>query len=356
MDNLGRAVRICVLLAVLLTLCVGAAWGFSIAKEIKLGEDISKEVEKEMPLSKNEQWQHDIDAMGKKFVPYLERKDIPYHFHIVDAKDEINAFSVPGGYVYFTERMWKILTPDERAGVLGHEIAHSDKRHAVDQMIGSTQRALWTIPIAILTGGAGLDFLLAGNMAMAMRYSRKMEREADEVGTKLMQQAGYNPAGMVTAMKKLLHIEAAVNHYEISQIFSSHPDTGKRIDYLGQEAKELGARPDELDLKYVEAPSCLGNITGKLKDINVFAARTASALNYGQKVQIRKVLWDDKLQALTPQPIAEATVLTPGTHPTLVVATDKEQSFIEVMEGDGIFAMDQAKLPEPTAKTEATSP
>src|SRR5690349_17261537 len=99
-----------------------AVLAFSVNQEIQLGKEVSLEVEKEMPLSKNEKWQKDVAEMGARFVPLVKRKEIPYQFHIVDAKDQINAFALPGGYVYFTERMWKIMTPDERAAVMAHEI------------------------------------------------------------------------------------------------------------------------------------------------------------------------------------------------------------------------------------------
>ncbi|OFX14375.1 MAG: hypothetical protein A2Z18_10990 [Armatimonadetes bacterium RBG_16_58_9] len=112
-----------------LGIAAGAASGFSLEDEIKLGQEVAKEVEKEMPPSENQKWQDEISEMGKRFLPYVGRKDIPYHFRIVQAREKINAFALPGGYVYFTERMWQIMTPAERAGILAHEITHCDQRH-----------------------------------------------------------------------------------------------------------------------------------------------------------------------------------------------------------------------------------
>ncbi len=94
-----------------------------------------------MPPSKNQKWQDEIAALGNRLVPYVTRKEIPYHFNIVADKDNtVNAFALPGGYVYFTEHMWLILTPDERAAVLAHEITHCDMRHGINEASNEQQR------------------------------------------------------------------------------------------------------------------------------------------------------------------------------------------------------------------------
>jgi len=330
-------------------LSAATAHAFSIKQEIDLGKTSSQEVEKEMPLSKNKKWQDDIAAMGKRFIPFLKRKEIPYHFAIVtDKEDTINAFSLPGGYVYFTEHMWKILTPDERAAVMAHEIEHSDQRHAVDEMLKSQQRMLWTLPLVVLSGGvAGVgEAAMWGNILVDARYSRKMERQADELGIDLDRRAGFNPAGMVTAMKKLLSIETDINRYEVSSIFMDHPDTLKRVEYLTQAAIAMGVKPEDLELKKVEDPSRLGNITKKSVDLDVMYARLAEPVSYGDRLAIKKMLWDDDKQALAPKTVAIATVLTPGRFPALVLASHIDYNFSDVMIGDGVYP---APPPAPVA-------
>lgn len=331
-------------MAVTLALVIASASAaFSVRDEIKLGEDASKEVQKKWPLSKNETWQKDIDEMGKKLTAYVKRKDIPYHFYVVQADNELNAFALPGGYVYFTERMWKIMTPDERAAVMAHEITHCDHRHGVDMMLKSQRTALWSLPLLIATGGAGevaWNVVAWGGLAIQERYSRKMERDADESGIKLCAQAGYNPAGAVTSMIKLLHITNNENHYEVSDIFADHPDTQKRIDYLTKAAISLGADKSSLTLKAVDDPTRIGNITGHLKDLNMMSARTSVRLKYGQKVAIKKVLWDDDKKVLMPKTIAILTVLTPGNLPILVYDSNEKFNFGDIMEGDGVYPIE----------------
>lgn len=338
MNDLGlRRAALGVLIIVVLAASAGACLAVSLQQEIKIGQEASVEVEKEMPLSKNKAEQDAIEAMGKKLIPFVKRKSIPYHFRIVVPKDHmLNAFALPGGYVYFTERMWTILTPDERAAVMAHEISHCDLRHGIDQSIKEQQRLLWTLPLIAL-GGSGGEAWMVGNMAVSARYSRVCERQADENGMRLLHKAGFNPAGAVTSMKKLLSIENDQNHYEVSAIFADHPDTQKRVDYLTQEAIALGAMPSEFELPIVDDPQRLGNITRKVPDMAVLYARTSTPLQYDQKVLIKKMLWDDKKNALGPVTIAEAVVLTPGTLPTLVLVADELYNHADVMVGDGVY-------------------
>ena len=335
--------------SVLLITASVSVLAFSVKEEVKLGTAAAAEVEKEMPPSKNAQWQSDIDAMGQRFMPYLTRKDFPYSFKIVDAKDQINAFSLPGGFVYFTERMWRIMTPDERAAVMAHEIIHCDKRHGVDQMLKSQQRALWMLPLIVASGGAAAELILLGNMAISQRYSQKMERQADELGIQLLAKAGYDPAGSVTSMKKLLNLESDTNRYEVSAIFASHPETLKRINYLTDAALKLGAKPQSLELKAVDDPDRLGNITAARVDNSIVSASTTKPLERGQKVLIKKMLWDDDARALRPKTIMTATVLTPGKLPLLTLRHNEEHVFAEVMAGDGVYPAESPPAPTPAA-------
>lgn len=310
----------------------------SLAAEIKIGQEASVEVEKEMPLSKIQKYQDDIAALGQKLVQFVTRKDIPYHFHVVTDKDKtVNAFALPGGYVYCTERMWSILTPDERAAVLAHEITHCDMRHGINESIKQQQRMLWTLPLIVLGGGGGAEAWMMGNWAVNARYSRIDERQADELGIQLLHKAGFNTAGSVTSMKKLLSIENDQNRYEVSAIFADHPDTQKRVDYLTQAAISYGAKPSELELPMVNDPARLGNIIKKVPDMAVLYARTSTPLEYGQRVLLKKMLWDDDKKTLGPKTIAEATVLTPGKLPTLVLVNEDKYNRGDVMVGDGVY-------------------
>ena len=195
------------------------------------------------------------------------------------------------------------------------------------------------LPLIIATGGAGGELVLLGNMAVSQRYSRTMERQADELGIQLLAKAGFDPAGSVTSMKKLLNLESDSNHYEVSAIFASHPDTLRRIDYLTQSAMKLGAKPQNLELKAVDDPNRLGNLTAARVDINIVTASTTQPLERGRKVLIKKMLWDDDARALRPKTIMSATVLTPGRRPLLTLQHTDEHSFAEACRYGGRWSV-----------------
>jgi predicted Zn-dependent protease len=334
-----RRVSSVVLAVTALFLAAASCGAVSLREEIKIGEDTTKIVLKQMPLLKDQKQQDSIGVLGHKLVPFVKRKDIPYHFAIVTDKDNsINAFALPGGYVFFTERMWKLLTPDERAAVMAHEMTHCDLRHGINESIKQQQRMLWTLPLIALGGGVGAEAWMFGNMAVNARYSRVAEREADEQGIQLAVKAGFSPAGAVTSMKKLLSIENDTNRYEVSALFADHPDTEKRVDYLTQQALKLGAKPSQLELAADDDPSRIGNISKKIPDLSVLYARSSQSLEFGQKVLIKKMLWDEDKKALDPKVIAEATVLTPGRFPTLVLSNYKDYNISDVMIGDGVYS------------------
>lgn len=333
-----RRVRLFIFVLVGLLLLAGSCSGVSLRDEIKQGEEISKLVIKEMPLLDDQKQQDAISALGRRLAVHVKRKEIPYHFAIVkDKENSVNAFALPGGYIFFTERMWRILTPDERAAVLAHEITHCDLRHGINESIKQQQRMLWTLPLIVFGGGAGAEAWMFGNMAINARYSRINEREADEQGIRLTKLAGFNPAGAVTSMKKLLSIEQDINRYEISSLFASHPDTQKRIEYLTSQATKMGADASQLELLMNDDPSRIGNIIRKVPDLSVLYARSSKPLQFGQKVVIKKMLWDEDKRVLDPRVIAEATVLTPGRLPTLVLTNYKDYNISDVMVGDGVY-------------------
>ncbi|NLN76357.1 MAG: hypothetical protein GX139_08600, partial [Armatimonadetes bacterium] len=93
-----------------------------------------------------------------------------------------------------------------------------------------------------------------------------------------------------------------------------------------------------LDLPMVDDPARLGNVTKKAADMQIVYAKTSQSLEFGAKVIIKKMLWDENNQALEPKVIAEATVLTPGRFPTLALTEDKDSSTWGVMPGDGVYA------------------
>lgn len=324
-------------------------------EEIELGRKTAIEVEKEYPLTDNKEWSAEIDKLGKSLTPYVKRKNLPYSFKIikekVDGENQVDAFSLPGGPVYMSERLWRILTRDERLGVLAHEIAHVDKRHAIDTMSEMQRRNLWSTAILIVTGAPDNILNAAGlaNQLYTLKFSRKRETEADMTSVDLCRMSGANPAGIVTAMKKLLRIEQESGDSSV-KILSTHPQTQDRVVYLTKRCEELGLKPDDLEVKYKDQPDRIGDVVSKAKGSKsdkVLNVSTIRPLSLGESIWIKKPLWDDSANAVVPVLVAKGKALTTGNKAQIRIVMEQDFEYADIESGDGIYPAPLPKVPSP---------
>ena len=171
-----------------------------------------------------------------------------WHFFVIDEKD-VNAFSLPGGYVYINSGLLKMVrSDDELAGVLGHEITHSEHHHL--QALSHEQSKMTTEMMGILlaaivahVNSRDMANLAAGTQYTQMgilntRYSQAAERDADHGGTIFMAKAGYNPVGMLTFMQLLQQISDRGPAVELG-ILQDHPLTPERVSAITAQLKEM---------------------------------------------------------------------------------------------------------------------
>jgi len=220
-----------VALAVTLTAC-----GVSTQQEIQMGAEYSQQINSQLPIVQDAEINRYINVLGDSIARLTSRTDITqaggWHFYVVDSK-EVNAFAVPGGYVYVnrglierTQRM------DQLAGVLGHEIGHVVKRHSIQQMqqqqganIGVTLACVLT---SICNNQAGQAAIQVGGTALFARFSRQDEAEADEEGIRNVVRAGISPNG-IPEMFQILINERTSNPSAVEGWFATHPLEEDRI-------------------------------------------------------------------------------------------------------------------------------
>jgi len=208
--------------------------------EAKLGENISKEVEKEFPLVKDPVKLSRVELVGQTLARYSTRKDIEYKFKLI-SKEDINAFSIPGGYIYvFAGMLDFVRTDSELAAVLAHEIAHIEGKHALKQMAAAQRMMVYSIAIALATrtaAGVLLPDLL--RIAILNKYSREYEEEADMRSIDLMIKAGYNPVAALTLIERLYATSLRKPPREHG-IMMSHPELRERASYILKCLKDKG--------------------------------------------------------------------------------------------------------------------
>lgn len=202
--------------------------GCSISRqqEAEMGRDYAIQINQQLPIVQDAEVNRYVNLLGGQIARLTSAPDHNWTFFIVDSP-EVNAFAVPGGYVYVnrglitrTDRM------DELAGVLAHEIGHVVERHSVEQM-EKAQRAELGIGLAcVLTGACGSQaagtLINVAGTAVFARFSREAELEADDVGFDNVVRAGISPQGIATMFQKLLE-ERRTRPSAVEGWFATHP-------------------------------------------------------------------------------------------------------------------------------------
>jgi predicted Zn-dependent protease len=215
------------------------------AQEIQIGQTQDVQVRREMGVYRDQALQEYITTIGLKLARASERPNLPWHFTVVDSP-AVNAFALPGGYIYITRGIMPFLDDEAQlAGVLGHEIGHVTARHASQQYSRSTGAQLGLIfgsilvpqarPLAQL-GESGLGLLF-------LKYGRDDEAQADGLGVKYASLTGWDPAGVPQMLTTLGRIEEASDNKGVPNWLSTHPapeDRVQRVSAAVQRA-ETGA-------------------------------------------------------------------------------------------------------------------
>ena len=201
-------------------------------KEVSIGEAMAVKMEGQYDIVTDVDLNDRARKVLDRIVAVCDRKDIVYFIKVID-KDLMNAVSLPGGYVYvFKGLMEKLDTDDELAGVIAHEVAHINARHAVKR-IQSAYGALILQGLATQSSAQvarGVNFAL---ISLFSAYSQQDEFEADRLGVKYMKLAGYDPHAMTTVLEKLKKEEDKEPSREYSY-WRTHPFIAQRVSVVNQ--------------------------------------------------------------------------------------------------------------------------
>lgn len=207
-------------------------------QEIALGAQSHPSIVATMGLYEDAKLQNFINEKGKSMGAISHRPDLKYQFHIVDSP-VVNAFAVPGGYVYFTRGIMAHFNNEaEFMGVLGHEIGHVTARHSARQQ---TSQVLGTVG---LMAGMVLsekvrqmgDQAMQGLQMVLLSYSRAHESESDKIGVDYSSKVGYDAREMAQFFGTIKRISDKSGQ-AIPTFMSTHPDPGDRFTNVRQMAE-----------------------------------------------------------------------------------------------------------------------
>ena len=211
--------------------------------ERQLGMDFDRELQKHVRVIYDPVVAGYLNDLGQKIVRQIEPQPFIYRFRVID-DPSLNAFAVPGGYVYFhSGTLLAAGSEGELAGVMGHEIAHVKARHYARMQKASQLPDILAgiagMAAAVATGEPGiLVATQAANVAMKLHFSREYETEADELGTIFMTRAGFPPAAITRFFERILAEQRATPD-RIPPYLFTHPDVQDRIAAVTAQAEKL---------------------------------------------------------------------------------------------------------------------
>ncbi|MDJ0532320.1 MAG: M48 family metallopeptidase [Xenococcaceae cyanobacterium MO_207.B15] len=192
--------------------------------ESDIGERFSKRIQKNVPMVEDEAVLSYVRDIGNKITKVSGRNQFEYEFHVI-MDENLNAFALPGGKIFINAgAIMKTDSEAELAGLIAHEVAHSDLSHGFQLVTRAnlTSNVFQYIPYVGRT---------AGNLIL-LNYSRDMERQADVYGTRVLAAAGYAADGVRNLMVKLEQQHDEEDNPNPPAWLSTHPDTEDRITYL----------------------------------------------------------------------------------------------------------------------------
>ena len=206
-------------------------------EEMQLGAQVHQQVLQKYRLVQDPEVNGYVQQLGERIARTSRRPDLPYRFFVIDDRS-VNAFALPGGYVYVNRGLIDIAQgEDELAAAIAHEVAHVVARHGLQNVKKAQRTALLFgilgIGAEIATGGSGTgraaraasELFAAG---IITKYGRDFEREADYLGLHNMVSAGYAPDGMLRIFQRLEQ-NASRAKSPTGGIFASHPNAGERV-------------------------------------------------------------------------------------------------------------------------------
>lgn len=199
------------------------------AEELVIGRQLSGAVAQQFPLVEDPFIDRYINHRGRQAAEVSSRSQIPYFFHVV-GQSQINAFAIPGGYVYLNVGIIQVAeTEAEMMAIVAHEIAHVASRHWAEQY---TRQQLVGIAARIGLGAypnqyAYMAANLFGELGF-LKWSRDDERQADRLGYQIMMDAGYHPEGMLGIFEELVERQRE-EPGDVETLFQTHPGAEERL-------------------------------------------------------------------------------------------------------------------------------
>jgi predicted Zn-dependent protease len=249
------------------------------ATEVAEGKKAHEQVLAEYGVYSNPRLQAYVAALGQKLAAQSHRSQLQWTFTVLDSP-EVNAFALPGGYIYVTRGILAHLDSEaDLAGVIGHEIGHVTARHGAQRATRAQAAGVGVIAAVVLGAvleGAGVRGAtdVAGQLGQGVaagyiaRYSRDQELQADRLGAEYLSRSGYSPRHMIDVIGALKDLESFAADSARAQgraapartnWLSSHPSNDQRLQEIRSAAAQYtGSYVEEGRARYLQAIDGIG--------------------------------------------------------------------------------------------------
>jgi beta-barrel assembly-enhancing protease len=240
-----------------------AGCSVSTQQEVEMGTQYAQQINAQLPIVQDPEINRYVHVLGNQIAQRADDRGIQYRFFVVNAP-EINAFAVPGGYIYVNRGLIeRTNTLSQFAGVLGHEIGHVVRRHSVQQMQkmqgANLGVGLACILTSICNSDVGATAINVGGTAIFAKFSRDDEFEADQEAIRNVIRAGIHPRG-IPEMFQILINERNRNNSAVESWFATHPTEEDRVERSRQSIQQID-------------PAILRNLTTDSQNFHSFRNR-----------------------------------------------------------------------------------
>jgi len=204
----------------------------SIKAELQVGQDLAREIREQLKLDTEPRAEQILNKVAPVLALGVKNKLRTFRVEVVEGT-EPNAFALPGGFIFVTRSLLELCdwNQDEIAFILGHEMGHVIRGHAMDRIIANSAIAVGARnapirgPLASWLGKVGIKFLES-------TYSQDMELEADTLGARLAAVAGYDPHAPIQLLSRLRQLKLPAKRSGPGDYFCSHPTFDIRIQNI----------------------------------------------------------------------------------------------------------------------------
>lgn len=230
-------------------------------QEIAMGQQSDPEIKSFFGIYEDPKLQKFISEKGQQMAAVSHRKDLKYEFKVVDSP-VVNAFAVPGGYVYFTRGIMAHFNNEaEFAGVLGHEIGHITARHSAKQYSNAQLAQIGLLAGSVISPvfAQYAEIASQGVQLLFLKFGRDAESQSDKLGVEYSTKIGYDAEEMAGFFSTLDRLREG--NQEVPTFLSTHPDPVDRERKVAKEAENWQKKVNAADLK-VNRDSYLRMIDG----------------------------------------------------------------------------------------------